>query len=257
MLSFSFFLHCHSSFRPRFCCEWEHRIGASGVEEIKSNPFFEGVDWEHISGHQQPSRDWLQEQGLGFYQLHLQAIWRSDGPRSDTILHESRKVINHYLGQLLSHGILLLYFGFRPTQELLPFFNENLRAINSWRRLQDPILLHTLVVTKDFFYIIECLCHLCYKYVLLLQEQEFVVFLNSLPVVQSVGRASLHLDMQSSSQGLFCQSCIKWQTQPANSASAVFPSGKGLQYRGNKAIMKAWDRKLSTKLSSRTQSVLP
>ncbi|OBS83746.1 hypothetical protein A6R68_22261 [Neotoma lepida] len=32
----------------RFCCEWEHRIGASGVEEIKSNPFFEGVDWEHI-----------------------------------------------------------------------------------------------------------------------------------------------------------------------------------------------------------------
>ncbi|XP_043932558.1 serine/threonine-protein kinase 38 [Protopterus annectens] len=32
----------------RFCCEGEHRIGASGVEEIKSNPFFEGVDWEHI-----------------------------------------------------------------------------------------------------------------------------------------------------------------------------------------------------------------
>ncbi|NWI68097.1 STK38 kinase, partial [Todus mexicanus] len=48
MLSFSFFLHFHSSFHPRFCCEWEHRIGASGVEEIKSNPFFEGVDWEHI-----------------------------------------------------------------------------------------------------------------------------------------------------------------------------------------------------------------
>uniref|UniRef100_A0A8C0GL71 non-specific serine/threonine protein kinase n=1 Tax=Chelonoidis abingdonii TaxID=106734 RepID=A0A8C0GL71_CHEAB len=32
----------------RFCCEWEHRIGAPGVEEIKGNPFFEGVDWEHI-----------------------------------------------------------------------------------------------------------------------------------------------------------------------------------------------------------------
>ncbi|KAH0618788.1 hypothetical protein JD844_018264, partial [Phrynosoma platyrhinos] len=31
-----------------FCCEWEHRIGAPGVEEIKTNPFFEGVDWEHI-----------------------------------------------------------------------------------------------------------------------------------------------------------------------------------------------------------------
>ncbi|XP_056414361.1 serine/threonine-protein kinase 38 isoform X1 [Hyla sarda] len=32
----------------RFCCDWEQRIGASGVEEIKTNPFFEGVDWEHI-----------------------------------------------------------------------------------------------------------------------------------------------------------------------------------------------------------------
>lgn len=35
-------------FSSRFCCEWEHRIGAPGVEEIKSNSFFEGVDWEHI-----------------------------------------------------------------------------------------------------------------------------------------------------------------------------------------------------------------
>ncbi len=32
----------------RFCCEEEHRIGATGVEEIKSNPFFEGVDYDHI-----------------------------------------------------------------------------------------------------------------------------------------------------------------------------------------------------------------
>ena len=32
----------------RFCCEWEHRTGAPGVEEIKNNSFFEGVDWEHI-----------------------------------------------------------------------------------------------------------------------------------------------------------------------------------------------------------------
>uniref|UniRef100_A0A8C0KY08 Uncharacterized protein n=1 Tax=Canis lupus dingo TaxID=286419 RepID=A0A8C0KY08_CANLU len=32
----------------RFCSEWEHRIGAPGVEEIKSNSFFEDVDWEHI-----------------------------------------------------------------------------------------------------------------------------------------------------------------------------------------------------------------
>ncbi|XP_063072041.1 serine/threonine-protein kinase 38 isoform X1 [Engraulis encrasicolus] len=32
----------------RFCCEWEHRIGAPSVEEIKRNPFFEGVDYDHI-----------------------------------------------------------------------------------------------------------------------------------------------------------------------------------------------------------------
>ncbi|KAE8622817.1 hypothetical protein XENTR_v10005404 [Xenopus tropicalis] len=32
----------------RFCCEWEQRVGAPGVEEIKTNHFFEGVDWEHI-----------------------------------------------------------------------------------------------------------------------------------------------------------------------------------------------------------------
>lgn len=36
----------------RFCCEEEHRIGAVGVEDIKSNPFFEGVDYDHIRwGH--------------------------------------------------------------------------------------------------------------------------------------------------------------------------------------------------------------
>ncbi|MED6291196.1 Serine/threonine-protein kinase 38, partial [Characodon lateralis] len=32
----------------RICCEEEHRIGAASVEEIKSNPFFEGVDYDHI-----------------------------------------------------------------------------------------------------------------------------------------------------------------------------------------------------------------
>ncbi|TKS76984.1 Serine/threonine-protein kinase 38 [Collichthys lucidus] len=36
------------TFRSRFCCEEEHRIGAVGVEDIKSNPFFEGVDYDHI-----------------------------------------------------------------------------------------------------------------------------------------------------------------------------------------------------------------
>lgn len=32
----------------RFCCDPEHRIGATGPEEIKAHPFFRGVDWEHI-----------------------------------------------------------------------------------------------------------------------------------------------------------------------------------------------------------------
>ncbi|XP_072305449.1 serine/threonine-protein kinase 38 isoform X2 [Eucyclogobius newberryi] len=32
----------------RFCSEEEHRIGAAGVEDIKTNPFFEGVDYDHI-----------------------------------------------------------------------------------------------------------------------------------------------------------------------------------------------------------------
>lgn len=32
----------------RFCCEADHRIGAAGVEEIKRNAFFEGVDYDHI-----------------------------------------------------------------------------------------------------------------------------------------------------------------------------------------------------------------
>lgn len=32
----------------RFCCEADHRIGAAGVEDIKRNAFFEGVDYDHI-----------------------------------------------------------------------------------------------------------------------------------------------------------------------------------------------------------------
>ncbi|XP_039999613.1 serine/threonine-protein kinase 38-like isoform X2 [Xiphias gladius] len=32
----------------RYCTDAENRIGAVSVEEIKSHPFFESVDWEHI-----------------------------------------------------------------------------------------------------------------------------------------------------------------------------------------------------------------
>jgi len=32
----------------RLCTDAEHRLGANGVETIKSHVFFKGVDWEHI-----------------------------------------------------------------------------------------------------------------------------------------------------------------------------------------------------------------
>lgn len=33
----------------KFCCESERRMGSNrGIEELKSIPFFRGVDWEHI-----------------------------------------------------------------------------------------------------------------------------------------------------------------------------------------------------------------
>lgn len=33
----------------RFCCEAERRMGSNrGIDELKSIPFFRGVDWEHI-----------------------------------------------------------------------------------------------------------------------------------------------------------------------------------------------------------------
>lgn len=32
----------------RFCCSAENRLGKNGLDEIKSHPFFKGVDWEHI-----------------------------------------------------------------------------------------------------------------------------------------------------------------------------------------------------------------
>ncbi|CAO3680411.1 unnamed protein product [Umbelopsis vinacea] len=32
----------------RFLCKKEKRLGCNGIEEIKSHPFFAGIDWEHI-----------------------------------------------------------------------------------------------------------------------------------------------------------------------------------------------------------------
>lgn len=45
---FYLFFYSNPTHTHRFCCEEEHRTGAAGVEEIKSNPFFEGVDYDHI-----------------------------------------------------------------------------------------------------------------------------------------------------------------------------------------------------------------
>jgi len=39
---------CRFFYFFRFCIDSENRIGSNGVEEIKSHPFFEGVDWGHI-----------------------------------------------------------------------------------------------------------------------------------------------------------------------------------------------------------------
>ncbi|XP_067932920.1 serine/threonine-protein kinase 38-like [Watersipora subatra] len=32
----------------RFCCNSDSRIGANGIEEIRSHPFLKGIDWNHI-----------------------------------------------------------------------------------------------------------------------------------------------------------------------------------------------------------------
>lgn len=58
-----YIVHCVNSFQSfktpiseeaketivKFCCESERRMGSNrGIEELKSIPFFRGVDWEHI-----------------------------------------------------------------------------------------------------------------------------------------------------------------------------------------------------------------
>nr|XP_021501672.1 serine/threonine-protein kinase 38-like isoform X2 [Meriones unguiculatus]XP_021501673.1 serine/threonine-protein kinase 38-like isoform X2 [Meriones unguiculatus]XP_021501675.1 serine/threonine-protein kinase 38-like isoform X2 [Meriones unguiculatus]XP_021501676.1 serine/threonine-protein kinase 38-like isoform X2 [Meriones unguiculatus]XP_021501677.1 serine/threonine-protein kinase 38-like isoform X2 [Meriones unguiculatus] len=75
----------------RFCTDSENRIGNGGVEEIKGHPFFEGVDWGHISAECYGAR--LQIQRLGFPQLHLQKVRRADSARLHPLVHESREVM--------------------------------------------------------------------------------------------------------------------------------------------------------------------
>ncbi|XP_055021611.1 serine/threonine-protein kinase 38 isoform X2 [Boleophthalmus pectinirostris] len=111
----------------RFCCEEENRIGAAGVEEIKTNSFFEGVDYDHIrerpaaipieiksiddTSHfdEFPDSDILhpglsncppatsvsnqdgdgaEEQGLGLHQLHVQTLRGAHRQRGHSVLHE-------------------------------------------------------------------------------------------------------------------------------------------------------------------------
>ncbi|XP_072775017.1 serine/threonine-protein kinase 38 isoform X1 [Taeniopygia guttata] len=103
-----------------------------------------------LSGNKQPPRDRLQEQRLGFYQLHLQAFRGPDGPRSNSILYERREVTQLYLG-LLSRGILLLYFGFIPIKELVLFFKRKLEGYQLLEKTSGPCFITHLVVIKDFF----------------------------------------------------------------------------------------------------------
>ena len=35
-------------------CDAEHRLGMNGVEEIKSHPFFEGIDWKNMRNMKAP-----------------------------------------------------------------------------------------------------------------------------------------------------------------------------------------------------------
>lgn len=38
----------------KLICDADHRLGKSSVEEIKTHPFFEGVDWEHLKNNKSP-----------------------------------------------------------------------------------------------------------------------------------------------------------------------------------------------------------
>jgi serine/threonine kinase 38 len=38
----------------RLLCDSDHRLGAGGVEEIKSHPFFEKINWESIRNAKSP-----------------------------------------------------------------------------------------------------------------------------------------------------------------------------------------------------------
>ena len=38
----------------RLLCDADHRLGINGVEELKSHPFFENIDWETIRDAKAP-----------------------------------------------------------------------------------------------------------------------------------------------------------------------------------------------------------
>jgi len=38
----------------RLLCDADHRLGLTGVDELKNHPFFEGLDWENIRGTKAP-----------------------------------------------------------------------------------------------------------------------------------------------------------------------------------------------------------
>ena len=38
----------------RLLCDADHRLGQTGVDEIKSHPFFEGIDWDNLRNVRSP-----------------------------------------------------------------------------------------------------------------------------------------------------------------------------------------------------------
>lgn len=38
----------------RLLCDAEHRLGASGIDELKCHPFFDGLDWDDIRSEKAP-----------------------------------------------------------------------------------------------------------------------------------------------------------------------------------------------------------
>lgn len=120
-----------------------------------------------------------------------------------------------------SVAVLWVYTHKRTNSFLL---KKNLRAIDSWRRLQDSVLLHTWI----FFPAPLKKFHVC----IISAASTFCCFRNKRFFLYSLPDCPVHWEVRSSfpfgiaKHGILqdcVQSCFKWQTHSANSASTVCP----------------------------------